>query len=93
MIVLDFGLTTEERDGALMPGPPNDVMGFMMDILSCQGRKSTGDLNDGCFSLGELVPFVGHTEDTETLCGTNIHILLAHRPLAILDKGKNVFGP
>ncbi len=38
---------------------PNNLMGFMMDILSCQSRKSTGeinDMNDGCFNLGELVP-------------------------------------
>ncbi len=34
---------------------PNNLMNFMMDIL----RKSTGeinDINDGCFSSGELVP-------------------------------------
>ncbi len=33
-------------------------MGFMMDILSCQSRKSTGemnDINDGCFNLDVIV--------------------------------------
>ncbi len=38
---------------------PNDLMGYMMDILSCQSRKSTSEtneINDGCFNLGELVP-------------------------------------
>ncbi len=38
---------------------PYNLMGFMMDILNCQSRKSTGEINDingGCFDLGELVP-------------------------------------
>ncbi len=38
---------------------PNNLMSLMMDILSCQSRKSPGennDINDGCFNLGELVP-------------------------------------
>ncbi len=34
---------------------PNHMMGFMLDILSCQSRKSAGEINDGCFNLGELV--------------------------------------
>ncbi len=38
---------------------PNNLMGFMMDALSCQSRDRAGeinDINDGCFNLGELVP-------------------------------------
>ncbi len=39
-------------------GSTNNLMGFMTDILSCQSRKSTGEnnkINEGCFSLRELV--------------------------------------
>ncbi len=42
---------------------PNNMMGFMMDILSHQGRKSTdeiNDINDGCFTLGEFIPELWH---------------------------------
>ncbi len=38
---------------------PNNLMRFMTDILTCQSRKSTGEINDiddGFFNLGELVP-------------------------------------
>ncbi len=38
---------------------PNNLMGYMVDILSCQCRKSAGktnDINDACFNLGKLVP-------------------------------------